>query len=154
MKYLLFTLIVSCHWFVKTFAQDLNLVEKQKIADEAFAANNFEKASENYLYVFQNSNEETEEKGKIAYKIAISKNYLGESEEAIKWFNISADILYKLKKLDNYYIAKGRLARVYDDIGNYTAAIEIGEEIVEYFKKQNDSSVSYTHLTLPTKRIV
>lgn len=139
MKYLLFALILSCIPCIKTHSQDLNIVEKQKLADEAFAAKNFEKASENYLYVFQNSNEETEEKGKIANKIAISKNYLGESEEAINWFNVSADILYKLKKLDNYYIAKGRLAGVYDDIGNYAAAIEIGEEIVDYFQKQSDS---------------
>jgi signal transduction histidine kinase len=139
MKYLLFVLIISYIPSIKTHSQDLNIVEKQKLADEAFAANNFEKASENYLYVFQNSNEETEEKGKIAYKIAISKNYLGESEEAINWFNVSADILFKLKKLDNYYIAKGRLAGVYDDIGNYNAAIEIGEEIVNYFQKQIDS---------------
>ncbi|MDN4164450.1 sensor histidine kinase [Cytophagales bacterium LB-30] len=120
-------------------AQDLNLAEKQKLADEAFANRNYEEASKHYIFIYQNTSTLSEEKGKLAFKIGNTLQNLGQPKEALDWYNASADIMYELEKWDNYYITKSRVASVLDNEGDYAAAIEIAETVTRYFKEQKDS---------------
>jgi signal transduction histidine kinase len=139
MKYISTRLYLFLFTVSVVFGQDVNSLDKQKLADEAFASGNYKEAEKGYLSIFQNINTISEEKGKTAYKIGETNKNLGELAKARDWYNTAADIFYELKLLDNQYIAKGKVANIFDDEGNYKAAIEIGEEIVAYFQKKNDS---------------
>ncbi|GAA0875473.1 hypothetical protein GCM10009118_18820 [Wandonia haliotis] len=91
------------------------------------------------------SSDSIEKKARVNYRMGQAFLRKGERESSIARFELAAEAFKKVGNLDNYWIANGQMARIYDDMGDMNKAIELGEKIVHYFVSIEDTASVITN---------
>lgn len=80
------------------------------------------------------------DKAKTAFHTGRSFGRSGQPERAIEYFEKSASHFEDLGNYDNFWIAMGNMANMYDDLGQFQQAIQLTKESLHYFREQKDTA--------------